>query len=76
MEKNAWKVSQKLVERIDGAPVLSERIKAYLSKDTVDLFFSNQKYLMQYQSAGCEVSKEKVPGSSYFAKIERFITTN
>ena len=69
-------MSQKLVERIDGAPVLSERIKTYLSEDTVDLFFFNQKYLMQYQSASSEVSKEKVPGSSYFAKVERFITTH
>ena len=26
MKKNAWRVSKNLVERIDGAPVLSERI--------------------------------------------------
>ena len=34
MQKNDWAVSRELVERIDGAPVLGERIKAYLSKDT------------------------------------------
>ena len=31
MKKNAWHVSKLLVERIDGAPVLGERIKSYLS---------------------------------------------
>ncbi|CAB4010190.1 Transient receptor potential cation channel subfamily A member 1 [Paramuricea clavata] len=33
MEKNAWYVAKTLVERIDGAPVLSERIKAYLTEN-------------------------------------------
>ena len=31
---------------------------------------------MQYQAATSEASKKKVPGSSYFAKIDHFITTH
>ena len=49
MKLNAWAVSKELVQRIDGAPVLSERIKVYLSEDKDDLFFFNQHYLNQYQ---------------------------
>ena len=74
MKLNAWAVSKELVQRIDGAPVLSERIKAYLSEDKDDLFFFNQHYLNQYQTATSEDSKKRVPGSSYFAKIEEFIS--
>lgn len=76
MKLNAWAVSKELVQRIDGAPVLSERIKAYLSEDKDDIFFFNQHYLNQYQTATSEDSKKKVPGSSYFAKIEQFISTH
>ncbi len=39
MQKNAWEVAKELVDRIDGAPVLSEMIKAYLSEDNNELFF-------------------------------------
>ena len=63
MQENAWAISKELVQRIDDAPVLSERIKAYLSEDKDELFFFNQHYLMQYQAATSEVSKMKVPGS-------------
>ena len=63
MQANAWAISKELVQRIDDAPVLSERIKAYLSEDKDELFFFNQHYLMQYQAATSEVSKMKVPGS-------------
>lgn len=76
MQLNAWAVSKELVQRIDGAPVLSERIKAYLSGDKDDLFFFNQHYLMQYQAATSEGSKMKVPGSSYFKKIDQFIANH
>ena len=38
MKKNAWHVSKLLVERIDGAPILGERIKLYLSKTNKDMF--------------------------------------
>ena len=76
MRLNAWEVSKELVRRIDGAPVLSERIKTYLSEDKPDLFFFNQHYLAKYQAATSEDSKKKVLGSSYFAKIDHFIATH
>ena len=76
MRLNAWEVSKELVRWIDGAPVLSERIKTYLSEDKPDLFFFNQHYLAKYQAATSEDSKKKVPGSSYFAKIYHFIATH
>ena len=72
MEKNAWFVAGLLVERIDGAPVLSERIKAYLSEKKEDHFFFNRKYLLQFHSAATPKAKDSVPGSAYFSKIMRF----
>ena len=72
MEKNAWFVAGLLVERIDGAPVLSERIKAYLSEKKEDHFFFNRKYLLQFHSATTPKAKDSVPGSAYFSKIMRF----
>lgn len=72
MEQNAWHVSKQLVERIDGAPVLSDRITAYLSEKQDKLFFFNQKYLTEYHSVSSEETRKAVPGASYFAKILRF----
>ena len=39
MEKNAWNGAKLLVDRVDGAPVLRERIKAHLSEDEQGQFF-------------------------------------
>ena len=72
MEKNAWHVSKILVERIDGAPVLSERITAYLSEEQDKLFFFNQEYLLQYHAATGQDTKKAVPGAAYFTKILEF----
>jgi hypothetical protein len=72
MEQNAWNVSKQLVDRIDGAPVLSERITAYLSEEQDKLFYFNQKYLLEYHSVSSLEAKKMVPGASYFAKILRF----
>ena len=76
MQKNAWAVSRELVERIDGAPVLGERIKAYLSEDTTEHFFFNQKYLMQYISVSGQAAKDKIPGSAYVSKIIQFFNSH
>ena len=43
MKKNAWHVSKLLVERIDGAPALGERIKPYLSEPNKDMFYFNER---------------------------------
>ena len=41
MQQNAWEVAKELVERIDGAPVMGEMIKAYLSEDENQFFFQS-----------------------------------
>ena len=71
MEKNAWNISKQLVERTDGAPVLSERITAYLSESD-KVFYFNQKYLLEYHSVSSQEAKKMVPGASYFAKLLGF----
>ena len=60
------------MERIDGAPVLSERITAYLSEESDKLFYFNQKYLLEYHSVSSQEAKKMVPGASYFAKLLGF----
>ena len=72
MQKNAWFVANLLVKRIDGAPVLGERIKAYLAEVKEKQFFFNEKYLMQYNSASNPSAKKDIPGANYFDKILRF----
>ena len=62
-------VSKQLVERIDGALVLSERITAYLSEESHKLFYFNQKYLLEYHSVSSQEAKKMVPGALYFAKL-------
>ena len=71
MQKNAWFVANLLLERIDGAPVLGERIKAYLSEVKEKQFFFNQKYLAQYYSTSSPSAKKDIPGANYFDKILR-----
>ena len=51
MEKNTWHVEKLLVDINDGAPVLNERIEAYLSEDKQELVFFNRVYLLQYHVA-------------------------
>ena len=66
MKKYAWYVTKTLVDRIDWAPVLGERIKAYLSEDKQEHFFINRNYLLKYHSASTPTAKDTVPGSAYF----------
>ena len=72
LQQNAWEVAKELVERIDGAPVMGEMIKAYLLEDENQLFFFNQQYLAKYQSVSSQTSKDQVPGAAYFNKIMKF----
>ena len=72
MQKNAWFVANLLVEHIDGAPVLGERIKAYLFEVKEKQFFFNQNYLVQYNSTSSPSAKKDIPGAIYFDKILRF----
>ena len=71
MQTDAWFVANLLVERIDGAPVLRERKKAYLSEVKEKQFFFNQKYLVQYYSTSSPSARKDIPGANYFDKILR-----
>ena len=50
MEKNAWRITNQVAERIDGAPVLSEFIHGIESQRPEDSFFFNDNYLSQYMN--------------------------
>ena len=78
MRKNAFAISTELIERIDGAPVLDERIKAYLSEDITECFFFNQKYFMQYITVSNQAAKDKIDmnGSSYLSEILQFFNSH
>ena len=75
MQKNAWHISKILVERIDGAAVLGERIKSYLSESHDEMFYFNQKYLTQFNSSSSS-SKMAVPGAAYIEKVMKFFDTH
>ena len=72
MAKNAWYVSEQIVERIDDAPVLKEYIHSHLNETLEELFFFNKPYIDSCRDA-FEKTKDKVPGSSYIRKIESFV---
>ena len=69
MKKNAWYVSKLLVERIDGAPVLGETIKLYLSEPNNQMFYFNKKYLLEYNAQSSPQARKAVPGSAYIEKV-------
>ena len=48
MEKNAWAVVSEVQRRIDGAPVFSEFIHAFVTETEDNGLFVNKKYLKQY----------------------------
>ena len=76
MKKNAWYVSKLLVERIEGAPVLGERIKSYLSEPNNEMFYFNQKYLLEYNAQSSPQARKAVPGSAYIEKVLQFFRTH
>ena len=71
MEKNAWNVTHQLVDRLDGAPVLSELIRSLPSLKSNRQFFFNKDRLKKF-SAAPETTKMSLPGSYYFKKIFDF----
>jgi len=71
MERNAWKVSAEVASRIDGARVLSQHIRCFVSEKPNEHFFFNGEYIKEYNCAN-EASKSKVPGSGYIEKINKF----
>ena len=75
MKKNAWHVSKLLVERIDGSPVLGERIKSHLSEPNKDMFYFNERCLTKYNALSSSQARKAVPCSAYIEKNLQFFHT-
>ena len=65
-----------LVQRIDGPPVLNDRIKAYLPNKKEDQFFFSRRYLLKYHSASSPAAKNPVPGATFITKILKCFDTH
>ena len=59
------------MDRLEGAPVLSEFIRSFLSLKSNRQFFFNKDRLKKF-SAASETTKMSLPGSYYFKKIFDF----
>ncbi|CAB4020533.1 RNA-directed DNA polymerase from transposon X-element, partial [Paramuricea clavata] len=76
MERNAWKVSEEVVSRIDGEPgPAGDCMKAFVTKKNDQQFFFNTEYLHKYNAGKSEKKKVQVPGHHYFKKIDSIIAT-
>ena len=74
VERNAWRVAQDVVSRIDGEPgPAGDCMKAFVTNRKEQQFFFNTEYIQQYNAAKSETRKVKVPGHNYFKKLDDFI---
>ncbi len=71
MQKNAWRVTDQLVMRLDDAPVHSEFIRSLRSDAEDEQFFFNKGLMKDYVQKSQEARK-KIPGAAYFQKIFQF----
>ena len=63
MERNAWRVSEEVVSRIDGEPgTAGDCMKALVTNKRHQQFFFNTEYLQKYNAAKSEKKKIQVPG--------------
>ena len=74
VQRNAWRVAQDFVSRIDGEPgPTGDCMKAFVTNRKEQQFFFNTEYIQQYNAAKSETRKVKVPGHNYFKKLDDFI---
>ena len=74
MERNAWRVAQNVVSRINGEPgPAGDFMKAFVTNRKEQQFFFNTEYIQQYNAAKSETRKVKVSGHIYFKKLDDFI---
>ena len=77
MERNAWRVSEEVVSRIDGEPgTAGDCMKALVTNKRHQQFFFNTEYLQKYNATKSEKKKVQVPGHHYFKKIDSIISTS
>ena len=74
VQRNAWRLAQDFVSRIDGEPgPAGDCMKAFVTNRKEQQFFFNTEYTQQYNAAKSETRKVKVPGHNYFKKLDDFI---
>ena len=74
VERNAWRVAQNVVSRINGEPgPACDFMKAFVTNRKEQQFFFNTEYIQQYNAAKSETRKVKVSGHIYFKKLDDFI---
>ena len=67
VQRNAWRVAEDFVSRIDGEPgPTGDCMKAFVTNRKEQQFFFNTEYTQQYNAAKSETRKVKVPGHNYF----------
>ena len=74
MKRNAWKVCEEAVLRIDDAPGPGRHdfLKAFTTPSKGIMLFSDKDYLNEYVHK-TKSQKTTVPGHGYYSKIEKFI---
>lgn len=75
MEFNAWEIAKEITNRIDGAPVLGEYIRALTAEPAKNQFFFNKEELSKYTAAS-QGTKMSLPGAGYIRKIFAFMESH
>eukprot|EP00112_Aurelia_sp_Birch-Aquarium-sp1_P004821 Seg1546.11 transcript_id=Seg1546.11/GoldUCD/mRNA.D3Y31 product="hypothetical protein" protein_id=Seg1546.11/GoldUCD/D3Y31 len=70
MKFNAYKVSNEVSQRIDGAVAPDGYLKSFVTNDEKSLFFWDQHHLKQFTE---RKQDEIVPGHNYYLKVENFM---
>ena len=75
MKKNAWKVCEEVVTRVDDAPGPGQKdyIKAFQTPEKNKMFFWDKQYLLDYIHKP-KSQKSAAPGHGYYSKIEKFMS--
>ena len=67
VERNAWRVAQDVVSRIDGEPgPAGDCMKAFVTSRKEQQFFFNTEYIQQYNATKSETRKDR---TQLFKKI-------
>jgi len=72
MKFNAFKVCDEVTGRLDGAVAPDGYMHAWTSSDKSELFFWDQKYLLNYANNKDKLTKVDIPGENYYRKLDVF----
>ena len=76
-DKNAWKVCEEVVHRVDDAPGPGHKdyMKAFQTPHTEESFFGDKTYLLEYIHKP-KTQRHTAPGQGYFKKLDQFIESH